>query len=94
MAKHPAPKDVVADFLTRNAKVSRGGRVCQTCLLKNRAIIEEAARLFNAERASGRTTVAWPSFVKHVLKREYGYELDFRSLLSHLEQHTDVEVAR
>jgi len=89
----PDPSSAVDEFLASHEDKARGGAPCRTCELRNRAVIEKACRHFNDRRASGQTTVAWPSFVKHVLKKEFGYMLSYRALLNHLERHTDVEVS-
>lgn len=87
------PADVVDEFLTAKKRRLPGGAPCQTCALKNRKEIEEAALHFNTKRSSRETTVGWGAFVRFVLaKPPFNYPMKWRSLLNHLEHHCDVEV--
>lgn len=94
MTKKRTPSSVVDEFLGSSAaKRAHGGAPCQTCALENRKEIEEAAKHFNEQRSTRRTTVGWGAFCKHVLSKEpFRYPLKWRSLVNHLEQHCDVEV--
>ena len=83
-----SPKDKVDEFLdSPDAKRHRGGAICRTCQHPNCEEINEMLRYFEEQRAAGRTTVPWRSFVQHRIIRDpdYALTIKWRALLKHAE---------
>lgn len=77
------------DEFLKKARWSSGGSTCQTCKHVRSKEIDRACDEFISHRAAGKTTMPWSVFLRHFLRKELNYTLQYNSLRHHMEKCRD-----
>lgn len=91
------PEDKVRDWLsTDEAQRSPGAPRCQTCINPKAEEINDMLIFFAKERASGRTTVPWSTFIKNVILKDPDFTIKVKevAVLRHARSCLGIEEAK